>query len=557
MGASLIPLICVLFATNSYQTVPAKVSEHHSVSPKTAPVEQKPVDYFGNFVNDWSKNGKVPLYVNNNAKVSGVTLFTTLEGKSRIEVLKATASVFSHLGAVSYWSTDEKPIRFVLSANYGRQLDKTYWSQKLMDLFQSVKKYSGASEEEKLHMIQASQEDKMLKTALESKSVLNCVQLMDAVFNEKEINAIIAGEKSPVLKISNLSGNAKDLAQKLYDENIYSVSNKNNLSNEPELQFSMYGSEDEITKRLFVYSPLKDGTSVGTSFLGFFAEESARNEIKNFWLVRGDKQVILPEKPKRDTFKKIEIKYGTYQEKLSHISKVFNVPIIAVIPQVRTSNELYIGPTLGDTLACLSDGREPFLFKMREGILLACPSSFLGDKGVSSALPLTTIRALIGADKSESQICAVIANYRNFSKIDDAQIDANATHFPYLTVIKQWRDLLSNISRNKNKASKLSSGEAITIDAEVAATLNRIIDAEHPGKNKRVVVGDKLQLQESYGKYPPQSIAFPEGVPQDYIIPRIVELKCLDYNGKVGHIIRNVYPVVNPIFSKSISVERK
>jgi hypothetical protein len=97
--------------------------------------------------------------------------------------------------------------------------------------------------------------------------------------------------------------------------------------------------------------------------------------------------------------KMIPLKAASHYMKSAHISKTFGVPVIAVLPPASTTNEMYLSSSLLDTLQHLSDEGEPLFFKMRSGIRLVCTASFLGDKGVTTAIPLAITRALEKAPK--------------------------------------------------------------------------------------------------------------------------------------------------------------
>jgi hypothetical protein len=87
------------------------------------------------------------------------------------DVLAATASFFSHAGAVSYWKRDDKKQIFVLSSKYGSQLNDDYWSSKIVDLFKIVKHYSDSPEDVRSELKQNFQNDLMVRTALRSEPV--------------------------------------------------------------------------------------------------------------------------------------------------------------------------------------------------------------------------------------------------------------------------------------------------------------------------------------------------------------------------------------------------
>jgi hypothetical protein len=67
---------------------------------------------------------------------------------------------------------------------------------------------------------------------------------------------------------------------------------------------------------------------VGSSYLGYFAEESAQDEIENSGWFGVTKRYCPMRRgishPKTGA-RTVSVKYGTYQEKLEHISTIFKM----------------------------------------------------------------------------------------------------------------------------------------------------------------------------------------------------------------------------------------
>jgi hypothetical protein len=88
---------------------------------------------------------------------------------------------------------------------------------------------------------------------------------------------------------------------------------------------------------------------------------------------------------------------------------------------------------------------------MRAGILLVCPASFLGDKGVSNSLPLDTIDALNAVQKREKDGRTSILEYTRLTKnLDKSQLENNMARFGVFVTIQKWRPLLHALVKRDN-----------------------------------------------------------------------------------------------------------
>ncbi len=286
----------------------------------------------------------------------------------------------------------------------------------------------------------------------------------------------------------------------------------------------------------------------GGSYIGSAHEEAAQMEFKNFWLARGDKKVVpdapytIPD-PKDGHTETVQ--NASYHDKYARITQAFSLSFIAIVPKQVTTKEVYISSSLSDTLQHLSDSGESLLFKMNAGVLLICPVSFLGDSGVTTTMPLTTIRALKGAlQKSSTTKPSIIDYARMTASLDDDQMTVNAMEYGSFVLVAKWRLFLRTFIKNPLFCERLNAGNSVVMDKSMCIAFNTATAKNYPNA-KPVTAGDVLRMRESSE----DTFSLPKPYPPDFLKNRTVIFSVTKSDGEKTATLRDNYFTVSPKYA--------
>lgn len=523
---------------------------------------------FGKLPDALSSEPKMMLVVDSKSRVSGVPVSVFLKGSRPEDVKAALASFFSHKGAVSRWEKEGSESRFVLSSNYDASLDDDHWGRKMVALFDDVLKYKDLSKKEK----EAFKDQRSLYGSLTSERSISCLQMMSSAFSRSTIESLLHGRTKQTLYLKDLRGENLRIANEIYREMIRF--GQQSPADDPKLDFEMQWFKKERTATLWIKTKGKDGpkseritrengkitnieivesNSAGANFLGAFFEEEAQEELDNLWFVKGDERVALPQpttgwNPNTLPTTKAIIPNGSYWEKFTEISNRFNISVIAFLPLRETAKELTVS-SLYQTLRDVYTEEEPLLYKKRDGILLICPASFFGERGVSAAFPLATIRTINAAPKHGKDGFASILEYARLTEsASDVQIENHRDEIAPLSVVSDWRPLLRALLRDKIAMDLLESGEPVTLDKRLATAVNSLLKRGQPDARNAVASGYRLQLTERQEP----GFVLPSPYPKDFLVMRILTLQVTAPDGKIACTITANYGVSNPKYAKDM-----
>ena len=541
----------------------------HAQTPATSPLKVKPDTYrFGDLAtNVLSPRLGTRLSVDEKKEVSGVSLYTSLDGVRPEDAKEALASFFSHKGAISRWGPVASGEAFLLSPRYHAGLGQAHWNDKIIALFDDVLKHQNDSPEQ----IEQLKDQRSLYTALRYKIGLNTVQFMASAFTRGTLEKILRGEISQTVSIDSMVGQEHQAAMAVYNHvrpEIFEAT----ITPQMTVQMRRVMNDKVGSLWITVKGKVKEGrvkitqnglplpademeaeryTELGGNVLSLFAEQEAEEEAKNFWLIPGDKPVDIPERvnpevPSTDA----KIPTGNYSEKFQEISKRFQLPVIAVLPNAITTKTLRVS-TLPETLRMLSDNGEPMVFKMRNGILLACPASFLGDDGVTNAMPLATVHALQNITKNAKEGYPSLLEYtRIIEPLSDNQVARNAGEFQPLSLVQKWRVLLRAVLRNETATRQWNAHEDIVMDERLASAANVVLRADDKGIPGGLQPGQKLRIDElGEVSYLTET---PPDLPRDLLMMREVTITATNGMGKNIVMLRGYYTQLNPKYASGI-----